>query len=478
MRRNPYLSRMPVEEPREFHGRRREVRLIMETIGAHRPGSVSLVGYRRIGKTSTLRFIQNRAGAMTEFESLLAWPADNYLFVFVDLEFLRIEDGSSSDAAVTFFRHLLTRLHHAVEKRLANQPSFLAPDRAAALRRRHDEGLRTTNAYFLATEGLEEYLRDLAQANVVVVMLLDEADAIVKRGFGHALRSLVSTNPLAYVLATQKPLHELDPDEDLSPLFNLCTPAPLGLLDDDAARALVEVPAAEVGQPFSDAATDYILSLGGGYPDFLKVAAMIVFDAQARSALPPRLDDLTPAIALALEGSCRSLWRGLNEAEKSFARTVADGDGRAALASATALSLQERGLIVRQADGWRFFSPIFRDYVLRQGASDGATLAESAAPTPAKEELLVKGNHLVYGDTEAALTPLEMRIVGVLLAHEGQPVSRQVIYEGAWQDGPYDAGRDATINVAVQRLRGKLKSQFRNQVRLEAERGEGYSLVT
>ncbi|MFN8476053.1 MAG: winged helix-turn-helix domain-containing protein [Anaerolineae bacterium] len=477
MTRNPYRSRLPVEDPLEFRGRRREVRLIMETIGAYRPGSVSLVGYRRIGKTSTLRFVQSQSGAIAEFASLLSSPPDRYLFVFVDLEFLRIEDGSSSDAAVTFFRHLLTRLHHAVEKRLVRQPDFLSPDLAKRLRKRYEEGSRATDTYYLATEGLEEYLRDVTLGDVVVVMLLDEADAIVKRGFGHALRSLVSTNPLAYVLATQKPLHELDPEQDLSPLFNLCTPVPLGVLDEEAAHELVVEPAARAGLPFSPAETDFILSLGGGHPDFLKVAAMYVFDARAQSAAAPATDDLIPAISLALEGSCKSLLRGLNADEVAFVRAVADGSHDTSLSRTVALGLSERGLLVRQGDGWGFFSPLFRDYVRRQPATEPVPAKSPAEPAPSTSKLLLEGNHIVYGNIEATLTPLEMRILRVLSNRPGQPVSRQEIYEGAWNDGPYEQGRDATINVAVQRLRGKLKSQFRNQVRIEAERGEGYSLV-
>ncbi len=474
MTRNPYLSRLPVEEPREFRGRRREVRLIMETIGASRPGSISVVGYRRIGKTSTLRFIQDHTGAAAEFEPLLAHPADRYLFVFVDLEFLRIEDGSDSDAAITFFRYLLTRVHHAVEKRIELQHGFVPPSVADSLTERYKTSIQNTNTYSLVTEGLEEYLRELTSDGVVPVLLLDEADVVVRRGFSSALRSLVSTVELAYVLATQSPLHELDPEQELSPLFNLCTPVPLGLLDASAARALVAGPAEAVGAAFSPDELEFLLRLGGGHPDFLKVAAMRVFDARSQGELPPCLDDLIPSIATMLEGSCKSIMRGINKRERALVRHLAEG--RAAdLSRAEGDTLRERGLAVGQGAAMEVFSPIFRDHVLRSPLAEPA--APAAAPPPPSDGITFDSGHVTIGGAQLSLTPLEERILNVLWEHAGAPVSRREIYERAWQDGDYSPTRDATINVAVQRLRGKLKTELHNRLRIESARKEGYSLI-
>ncbi len=468
---NLHLNRMPVEEPKKFYGRRREVRQIIETIGGYRPGSVSLVGYRRIGKTSTLRFIQNHKGALNEFAPLLWWPREKYLFVFVDLEVLRIGDVADDDeAAIRFLRRLLDRLHRAVTKRVA-EPGFLSMEKATELRQCYRQWVDTTNTYALATEGLEDYLHKLTEEDVVVVMLLDEADAVVRRGFGLALRSLVATLPLAYVIATQKPLHELDAEKDLSPLYNLCTLIPLGLLDDDAARALVAESAEAAELPFSPAELAFILRLGGGHPDFLRVAATHVFAAKVEGKRPSCLDDLTPVIAKALEGSCISILRGIDATEKALVRQIAEGRPPRNLPPMTATWLIERGLAVWEAGRMRLFSPIFQAHVLSEAATE-------STPTTLVDGRELDGERVLDIVTDAKLTPLEQRILDVLEEHAGQPVSRQEIYERAWQDGKYEERRDATITVAMQRLRGKLKSQFQNRIRIEAARKEGYSLVT
>src|SRR5215208_4516861 len=81
MTRNPYLNRVAIKEPSQFFGRTREVARIFSRIGAPRPQSISVVGERRIGKSSLLQFInhpQIRARNLDDVQS--------YIFVFIDLQ--------------------------------------------------------------------------------------------------------------------------------------------------------------------------------------------------------------------------------------------------------------------------------------------------------------------------------------------------------------------------------------------------------
>ncbi len=58
MKQNPYLDRVAIRDIHRFFGRRRgEVARIFSRIGAARPQSVSVVGERRIGKSSLLNHI-------------------------------------------------------------------------------------------------------------------------------------------------------------------------------------------------------------------------------------------------------------------------------------------------------------------------------------------------------------------------------------------------------------------------------------
>src|SRR6266702_1624692 len=78
---NPYLNRVAIKDPAQFFGRAREVSKIFSRIGASRPQSISVVGERRIGKSSLLHYINNpqvRARHLDQSES--------YAFAFIDLQ--------------------------------------------------------------------------------------------------------------------------------------------------------------------------------------------------------------------------------------------------------------------------------------------------------------------------------------------------------------------------------------------------------
>src|SRR5689334_16874925 len=79
--RNPYLNRVAIKDPEQFFGRTREVSKIFSRIGASRPQSISVVGERRIGKSSLLQFINNPTIRQRYLDR-----ADSYTFAFIDLQ--------------------------------------------------------------------------------------------------------------------------------------------------------------------------------------------------------------------------------------------------------------------------------------------------------------------------------------------------------------------------------------------------------
>ncbi|HEY6332650.1 MAG TPA: hypothetical protein VI756_25225, partial [Blastocatellia bacterium] len=78
---NPYLNRVAIKDPAQLFGRTREIARIFSRLGASRPQSISLVGERRIGKSSLLYYINNRAMR----ERFLDSPASS-AFAFIDLQ--------------------------------------------------------------------------------------------------------------------------------------------------------------------------------------------------------------------------------------------------------------------------------------------------------------------------------------------------------------------------------------------------------
>jgi len=96
---NPYLNRVMIQDPDQFYGRRREVTRILSRMGSDRPQSVSVVGERRIGKSSLLYHL-----TCPQVQTQYLRNSSSLVVVLLDFQQLRIV--SLKD----FFRRLLTQI--------------------------------------------------------------------------------------------------------------------------------------------------------------------------------------------------------------------------------------------------------------------------------------------------------------------------------------------------------------------------------
>lgn len=461
---NPFISRRPVEHPAQFFGRRQEAREAIELIGAYIPQSVSIVGERRIGKTSLLRYISHPDGGLKDFTSVLSRPVEKYLFVYLDLELLDLDYSGGLDPRVIFFRHLLSRLNQTLQRYLHDQPQ-----RRETLQAVFDTYRAVEDVNILVTEGLDEYLRHLETLDLVIVLLLDEADTAVQIQIGHFLRALLGSRDLAYILTTQRPLQELDPERNLSPLYNLCTHIRLGLLSKEAATVMITDQAASADRRFSGAELNYILDRGGRYPSFLKIAARHVFDA---TTFDERA--LDTHIYADVETDCRSLWNGMTAEERLVTHRIATGQPLAPATRETLHILVQRGL-VRDTRSRQLFSPLFARYVRQQPAP--ADESHSSPESRPAQALVFGDDYLMFDRESVHLTPQQLRLLEVLYENAGNVSSRAYLYENAWDEGEYSKDKAATVNIAVQRLRSQLKEHLSDQLWIESERGKGYRLI-
>ena len=76
---NPYLHRTTILDDHAFFGRQRELTTVFARIDAVVPQSVSIVGERRVGKSSLLRALLRR------WKTSLQRP-DEFVFIFLDLQ--------------------------------------------------------------------------------------------------------------------------------------------------------------------------------------------------------------------------------------------------------------------------------------------------------------------------------------------------------------------------------------------------------
>src|SRR6516164_9083860 len=187
---NPYLNRTAIRDDRDFFGRRREMATIFSRIEARDPQSVSIVGERRLGKSSLLRALMRRRTAFLD-------RPDEFVFVYLDLQ-----ENMHGDVA-NFFRALTEEIA------LARKDAVIAESRPTY-------------------ENVRNLVARLSRAGLTLVLLLDEFEAItLNRNFTieffSFLRSLPNNYPVSFIVSSARELQEICHSKEIagSPFFNI-----------------------------------------------------------------------------------------------------------------------------------------------------------------------------------------------------------------------------------------------------------------
>lgn len=328
---NPYYHRGPIREARHFFDRARETALALQMVRNRQ--SVSVIGPRRIGKTSLLFHL---ADSTVRSESDLA--PEECLFVYINGEILG--GLSKSDILRSMLQETVaqTGRERGDIPQLVDQRSF------------------------------EQVIRESVQHGQHVVYLIDEFECLSENPhldthFFSLLRSL--TVRYSIVTVSQAPLLTLLQGRQLSShLFNVFEPIHLGLFSEADARQMIHGPSQAVGVGFSKRAEDFILDLAGPHPFFLQIACYRAFElsredssfgGQVRRQLEKR-------VQADLKCHFEYFVNGLSDEERrALARLLDTGRSENSTAVLEAL---ERKCLVRQHDGrYTFVSRAFARFV-------------------------------------------------------------------------------------------------------------------
>jgi serine/threonine protein kinase len=168
-KRNPYLNRVMIKNSSDFFGREREIRRIYSRLDAPHPQSISVVGERRIGKSSLLNHIyhtRQRRANMTNY--------DNAIFVYLDFQ-------QDADFDVTKFIDFLFNMFSYESK---NGKDYTKRDKTL--------------------DNLKQVIQELEEEGKRIIMLMDEFESITNNDrfseqFFSYLRSLANSYKVAYV---------------------------------------------------------------------------------------------------------------------------------------------------------------------------------------------------------------------------------------------------------------------------------------
>lgn len=249
---NPFVVGAAVRDPARFYGRQAELQAIVGRVGAISALSISIVGERRIGKSSLLWQVKQQAADLFH-------TGHRYVVVYLDL----------SSAAGSSNRLLMRTLRRELER--AGLPAWNAAD---------DGDLAALS------DALEDLEAQAADARLV--LLLDEFESINDHpaefdGLLYALRAERQLGRLALVTASRTPLADLCAQGRIvaSPFFNIFTQVTLGPLDEAAWRALVRGGLGEVGA----ADWRFIAECAGHHPFLTQLAASLLWEARRTGAV-------------------------------------------------------------------------------------------------------------------------------------------------------------------------------------------------
>lgn len=246
MVRNPYLERAAIRDIHHFFGRRREVSRIFSRIGAARPQSVSVVGERRMGKSSLLNYV-----ASPQTRAKFLEDGDRYAFVKMDFQ------ERKNIALQEFFREFIVLVMEAGDFSATIPPDF---------------------------DGVRNAVASLQKKGRKLIVLFDEFDIVTSNpAFGEDFfsffRSMANNYDLAYITSSRRDLQELCHTTRVadSPFFNIFSTINLGVFSREEAVQLIALPSAEAGIPL-EGYTELILRTAGFFPFFLQIACCALFE--------------------------------------------------------------------------------------------------------------------------------------------------------------------------------------------------------
>ncbi len=429
---NPFFHRGAIRRARDFHGRAAE---ITQILGLLRNGqSVSLIGPRRIGKSSLLLHL-SRGLVRAPF----GLQSPNSLFVLVDCQ----ELGGSPPEEV--YEALLMGLVDAAEE------AGVAPE---------------ANAHAGSYRALDRMLSRVYRQGLAVVVLLDEFELLAANShltpyFFARLRGLTTKYGLAYLTASQRPLFDITADEHIlsSPFFNIFVTLPLGLYADEEAQALIHSRLDGAPVTFGPALVDHLVTLVGPHPFFLHVAGYHAFQAVLAGvdleSEPWQVDE---PIEVEADSHLGYLWHNLS-ADDRYALAIAHGP-------VDSMRLLEQQCLVQQTgNGYGYTSEILRRYVRRQQV----TGLVQAGPFVIDQQ-----RHQVWANgTELSLTTSQFDLLACLCAQAGQVVSSDDLETVVWGEALVDD--PDRLKTMIKRLRRAIEP-YDNWI--VSERGVGYALRT
>lgn len=304
---NPFIVGTPVP-PAQFYGRRDQIINIKDRIGDRYPQCVSIVGFRRSGKSSLLRYVRER---INEFCA----PEQHPLVISLSL----------SDRRFHTPQGITEGLRRTIQQATGNTP-WQSED--------NDDPW-----------AVDDGLQALCDTGRRLIVLMDEFEQIGTRleafeGWGEDWREKASAQGyFSLVISTVRPIDEIYKNIGLtSPFGNIFTTTELGTFALDEWKSLIYNSFSSVNMVIRDAEFHFIDEVAGGFPFYTQLAASLIW----------RYKDLSRVreeYLIQVEPHFKALWNELTELEHQTLRHSANIGDYAKVRDYQISLLQRRGLL-------------------------------------------------------------------------------------------------------------------------------------
>ncbi len=294
---NPFSYGKPIDDPARFIGHRREIeQLYSRLLSAFE--SSSIVGERRMGKTSLLKVLGH-----PDMQAQFGLDPGKYTFVYQDFGFLE-----SSTMPTRFWQRVLRSIRRAVKS--------------------HDEIVDEIE-FALKAETIDNYTLDdiftlIDEEDLYIILLLDEFENVTRNqnfddDFFAGLRALAIHHNLALITSSREELVKLTHSEKVrsSPFFNIFASINLRSFSETEATEMIDTYLTGTEIKFLLSEINLIFDIAGFHPYFLQMTCHHLYAAHQQGLGDvARRQYVLEKVRSEAEPIFKDYWLNSNDSEK------------------------------------------------------------------------------------------------------------------------------------------------------------------
>ena len=387
--KNPYFDLPLSFDPDAYYGSQTWADFALRGISNTPPRSIELIGLPGMGKTSLLRYLADRKGALTKNKSALQPPFStrpSLIFpVLVEFRLLPTD------------MHPFVYLYHRFYEEYRSYRAEVKMPVSEELPDLKENAFPESSSQ--ATAALDDALTKLKECGVRPALLFDDFHlAFARVNQEETTRLRPWRDRLAYVIVTERRLEKVNPEAAGSPFYQTLPKVRVGGLTNAEAKRLVAEPAKQAGAPFHIDDVNFVLEQTNGHPHLLILAGGTLWDARNSLLLPESkkvsmLKEYPELLLAQLEERFRPAfqmyWEHLDETEQAALRAAATKEVASVHYPALAF-LDQLGIVKfsPQSRNYEPFSQLFKKFIQSKSAMTLPTLAANGLELSGLEAIL------------------------------------------------------------------------------------------